>query len=84
MVEEERGVRVRVGSGVHDRMGVSALGVSTAPSSVLCLFVEYLCLWPLHWVCCQPSYHKGTIAVSSDPRLPLLGCFEKEAHLGCV
>lgn len=30
------------------------------------------------------SYHKGTITASSDPRLPFLGCFEKEAHLGCV
>lgn len=31
VVEEERGVRVQVGNGVHDRMGVSALGVSTLP-----------------------------------------------------
>lgn len=83
-MEEERGVRVQVGNGVHGRMGVSALGISTAPSSVLCLFAECLCLWPLCWVCCQPSYHKGTITASSDPRLPFLGYFEKEAHLGCV
>lgn len=30
-MEEERGFRVQVGNGVHDRMGVSALGVSTLP-----------------------------------------------------
>lgn len=35
-MEEERGVRVQVGNGVHGRMGVSALGISRSQfSSVL-------------------------------------------------